>query len=72
MAFMSLVAKVLHHFPKVTDHNLSIRHTKIFQYVSAYSIYVIDIMTNHESKISSFFFSLIQIENSYGIVFLFR
>ena len=55
VAFMSVLTKVLRHVPSVTDSNLSTstlrRQTKMFQYISAYSIYIISIMTNHEGTI---------------------
>ena len=59
VAFMSVLTKVLRHVPSVTDSNLSTstlrRQTKMFQYISAYSIYIISIMTNHEGTIKKKF-----------------
>ena len=57
VVFMSLFTKVLHHLP-ATNQNLSNatfrRNMKIFQCVSAYLIYVINVITNQGKIFNNF------------------
>ena len=54
VAFMIFFTKVFYHLPTTNQYNSIARHTKIIQYVSAYSIYVINVLTN-QGKISIIF-----------------